>query len=819
MVKIREGLPLINGNITQEDSASLTAQLANNSTTHKKVSINTFHPKSPLVQHLEHLFSEPMAQNSETDDTSVHRNNIDVPAWLDTVAKRIGVSQLDKLSEAVELIRQVEHDYQGNRSDIFVTGIGMTDILTYLYQDEDALVSAMLYRSVRHNYLSLEEIEEEFGKNISTLVGDTLAMGRLSETIESNKRLENYFITNDREQLNNIYSMLITTTNDVRVVMIKLAERTFAMRELSFCSEERQKRVAREVMTIYAPLAHRLGIAQLKWELEDLSFRYLAPKDYKSIAKLLAEKRSEREAYIERVQTLLKNSLAEIGIHAEVSGRVKHIYSIYRKMKLKNLSFDQLYDIRALRVLVDTQAECYHVLGIIHGLWRHIPEQFDDYITNPKANGYRSLHTAVIAEQKSLEVQIRTHAMHFEAELGMCAHVNYKEGGKSNQYLNQRINSLRQLLSINNDKNPLDDDEQVNQVKPNKVDELDDDDNAVEVEELKRIYVFTRDGDIVELPKGATVLDCAYHIHTQVGNRAQGARVNQKHVPLTYQLKTGEQVEIITKSSREPNRDWLVPSLGYIQTSRARSKLRQWFNRLDRDKNIEIGRDLLNKELERLSIAPNRVKLNDYKSHFNVKTTDDILIGLVTGEIGIHQLTRQISKDLKIEPEKELADFKPSIHPRATGKLDAYKICVDGLDNIEINLANCCNPVRGEPIAGFITQSKGVSIHHRACVEYARLIQREPERQIDATWYAEMGNSQPVAIYLEAYDRRGLLRDITQVLDNENINIRKMETVSTDDDIAKVKFNIEVVGLTQLSRILAKLEQQVGILTAKRAVG
>ncbi|MBS9779699.1 MAG: bifunctional (p)ppGpp synthetase/guanosine-3',5'-bis(diphosphate) 3'-pyrophosphohydrolase, partial [Moraxellaceae bacterium] len=299
MVKIREGLPLTNGNITQEDSASLTAQLANNSTTHKNISIHTNQPKSVLAQHLENACRDTLAENSpiqEIEKSSVNRQNIDVPAWLATVAKRIGETQLDKLTQAVELIRQVEHDYQGNRSDIFVTGIGMTDILTYLYQDEDALVSAMLYRSVRHNYLTLEEVEEKFGKDISTLVADTLAMGKLSDTIESNKRLENYFVNNEREQLNNIYSMLITTTNDVRVVLIKLAERTFAMRELSFCSEERQQRVAREVMTIYAPLAHRLGIAQLKWELEDLSFRYLAPQDYKRIAKLLSEKRSEREA-------------------------------------------------------------------------------------------------------------------------------------------------------------------------------------------------------------------------------------------------------------------------------------------------------------------------------------------------------------------------------------------------------------------------------------------------------------------------------------------------------------------------------------------
>ncbi|MBO6199069.1 MAG: bifunctional (p)ppGpp synthetase/guanosine-3',5'-bis(diphosphate) 3'-pyrophosphohydrolase, partial [Psychrobacter sp.] len=695
----------------------------------------------------------------------------------------------------------------------------MTDILTYLYQDENALVAAMLYRSARKSIISLAEIEKKFGADISTLVKDTLAMGKLSEIIESNKRLEDHFVNNQRDQLSNIYSMLISVTNDVRVVLIKLAERTFAMRELTFSGEERQYRVAREVMTIYAPLAHRLGIAQLKWELEDLAFRYLAPERYKEIAKLLSEKRSERESYIQRVQDKLNEALAEAGIEGEVSGRVKHIYSIYRKMKLKGLSFDQLYDIRALRVLVNNPSDCYHVLGLVHGLWRYIPEQFDDYITNPKSNGYRSLHTAVIAENKSLEVQIRTQEMHFEAELGMCAHVNYKEGlkNKKDNYLNQRISSLRQLLSINNEtrnqpRSALLTGEELEEI------EFDDDEQLVDFDELERIYIFSRDGDITELPKGATVLDFAYYVHTQVGNRAQAARVNQRYVPLTYQLKTGEQVEIITKASREPNRDWLVASLGYIHTNRARSKLRQWFNKQDRDKNIEIGRQMLSKELERLSVHPNSIDLNDYIQHFNVNNTDDIVVGLVTGDISLNQLTSHISRQLDLEPEKPEEDFTPSIDTRNAGKLDAYKIRIDGLDNIEINLAGCCHPVHGEPIAGYITLSRGVSVHNRGCPEYLRLIERDPEREIEAAWTVKAGRYQPVDIHVEAYDRRGLLRDLTQIIDKENVNIRQVETLSNDDNIAFLKFHIEVSGLAHLSKLLAKLEQQHGILHARRAV-
>ena len=853
MVKIREGLPMVDGQTTDVDSATSAAKLvatqrsqksANSYaqipldikqqlTTHKlhttfdRSAYRGYHNHDPNLRavsvsnsYLDNVLQQEAQMISlDIETLDLDHNNIDVPAWLNNVAKRIGQESVPKLALACEFIRSHMNTHESERSGAYVTGIGMTDILTYLYQDEDALVAAMLYRSARTALITMAEIEKNFGTDISTLVKDTLAMGKLSDIIESNKRLEDHFVNNQRDQLSNIYSMLISVTNDVRVVLIKLSERTFAMRELSFSDSDRQYRVAREVMTIYAPLAHRLGIAQLKWELEDLAFRYLAPERYKEIAKLLAEKRSERESYIQRVEQQLSDALQEAGIAGEVSGRVKHIYSIYRKMKLKGLSFDQLYDIRALRVLVENNSDCYHVLGLVHGLWRYIPEQFDDYITNPKSNGYRSLHTAVIAENKSLEVQIRTNSMHFEAELGMCAHVNYKEGlkNKKDTYLNQRISSLRQLLSINN--------ENRNQTRSEGADgdledsdAIDDYEQTVEFDELERIYIFSRDGDITELPKGATVLDFAYYVHTQVGNRAQAARVNQRYVPLTYQLKTGEQVEIITKSSREPNRDWLVASLGYIHTNRARSKLRQWFNKQDRDKNIEIGRHMLSKELERLSVHPNSIDLNDYVPLFNINNTDDILVGLVTGDIGINQLTGHISRQLHLEPEKEEEEYTPSVDPKSTGKIDAYKICIDGLDNIQINLANCCHPVNGEPISGYITLSRGVSIHNRGCPEYMRLVERDPEREISASWKSKSGRSQPVDIHIEAYDRRGLLRDLTQIIDKENVNIRKVETLSTDDNIASLKLHIEVTGLAQLSKLLAKLEQQPGILHARRAV-
>lgn len=779
MVQIRDSLPLIDGNNACVDSASMAADM----TAHLSDTPDTQKNNTP---------TSPISDSSYNQH--IYEDNIDINQWLDNVKSRIGQPDLSRLEQACHFVKACANQAHKARSGAFATGIAMADILAYLFPDETALTAAMLYRAVRRNLITLDSVQLKFGQEVASLVADTLAMGQLSENIEKNDRLEDYFKNNQREQLSNIYSMLISTTNDVRAVLIKLAERTFAMRELKFADESRQKRVAQEVMTIYAPLAHRLGIAQLKWELEDLAFCYLEPVEYKRIAKLLSEKRSEREAYILLVEQNLSNALKNAGIQAEVSGRVKHIYSIWRKMKKKNLSFDQLYDIRALRVLVNNNAECYYTLGIVHGIWRHIPEQFDDYITNPKPNGYKSLHTAVIAENRTLEVQIRTQDMHFEAELGMCAHVNYKEGGKNKKddYLTQKISSLRQLLS--GDK--ADDDE----LDPDETSLIDD----------KRIYLFSRDGDIIELPKGATVLDFAYHVHTVIGNQAVGARVNGRFVPLTHQPKTGEQVEIVTKSGKEPNRDWLIPSLGYIYTNRAKTKLRGYFNKLDRDKNIDAGKHILNREFGRLSLGePN---IGEIIKETNAKGADELYLGLITGEISLTAIT---APRLDALQKKSLEDVRQIIK-KPTARQSKFKIDIDGLDNVDIHLAKCCNPIHGEPIAGFITQSSGVSIHKLLCKEYQKMITDEPLRAVCASWQSDFGRYQPVMIYIEAYDRRGLLRDLTGVIDKENVNISKAETLSTDDNIAHMKFAVEVANVSHLSRLLAKLESEPSVIHARR---
>ncbi|WP_335966453.1 bifunctional (p)ppGpp synthetase/guanosine-3',5'-bis(diphosphate) 3'-pyrophosphohydrolase [Acinetobacter calcoaceticus] len=750
--------------------------------------------------------------SEETTVEHAAETQIGLASWLDRVREILDGAKLEQLEKVANETLQKELDSTVNhRSNTFATGVGMADILAHLHVDEDTLSAAMLYRSVREDITDIEEVKQKFGEQVYNLVKGALAMGKLSELIEKNKRLEDHFNNNQREHLSGIYKMLISVTEDVRVVLIKLAERTYSLRELANSSRERQERVAREILTIYSPLAHRLGIAQLKWELEDLAFRYLAPDRYKEIASLLNEKRLEREHYIQFVIDRLKNELASYGIEAEITGRAKHIYSIYRKMKSKNLSFDQLYDIRALRVLVNSVPECYHSLGIVHQIWRHIPHQFDDYITNPKANGYRSLHTAVIAENKSLEVQIRTHEMHDEAELGVCSHFNYKEDSKNTDHsFNHRLHSLRAVLEHYQERNET-------TVHQNE-DETEGFEQLQDFEGFEKIYVFSRDGDIKELPRGSTVLDFAYHVHTEVGNKCYAARVNQRYVPLTYTLKTGEQVEILTKKDRDPNRDWLVNSLGYIKTSRARDKLRHWFRQQDRSKNLEVGRELLNKELARLAIHPKSIDLNDYSSHFNVKTGDDILVSLVSGDISLHALINQVNRQMHLDQDEPELVLKPALNPRASHTLSAHGILIDGLDNVELHIAQCCQPVHGESIAGYITLNRGVSIHKVICSDYQRMIKQEPERAVEADWEMQPTRGQSVQIVVEAYDRRGLLKDLTQVIFSDQINIRQVNTISEADGIANMKLLIEVKGLAQLSRLLARLEQQPGIISARRMI-
>ncbi len=765
------------------------------------------------------------AQRTDADVVSYGESDVDLEGWLARLSEQLDESAIQQLRQACELVarRAAEADKTRfeHRSNAYLAGVGMADILTHLRVDEETLIASVLFRSVREKLIDLDEIQGIFGAGIENLIRSTLAMGGLSELIERNRRLEDHFENNQREHLSGIYKMLISVTEDVRVVLIKLAERTFAVRELANASRERQERVAREILTIYSPLAHRLGIAQLKWELEDIAFRFLSPERYKEIATLLSEKRLEREQYIQHMTQKLQAALIEQGIKAEVTGRVKHIYSIYRKMKSKQLSFDQLYDIRALRVLVDNVPDCYYSLGIAHQLWRHIPDQFDDYITNPKANGYRSLHTAVLAENRSLEVQIRTFEMHNEAELGVCAHFNYKEGTKGGKkgdiVFDHKLHSLRSVLE-NYQENRNRQENGSRAADDHDSDEEGDVGSLNDWGEFEKIYVFSRDGDIRELPKDATVLDFAYHVHTEVGNHCYAARVNQRFVPLTYKLKTGEQVEILTKKDRDPNRDWLVSSLGYIKTAHARDKLRYWFRQQDRSKNLEIGRETLAKELTRLAIHPKSIDLADYAKIFNVKSGEDILIGLVTGDISLHQLMNQINKQMQPDGDQPELTLKPTLNPRASRTLSQHGILIDGLDNVELHVAQCCQPVHGEPIAGYITQHRGVSIHNEHCPEYARLITQDAGRAVEAGWEMQPSNGQIVQIVVEAYDRRGLLKDLTAVIFADQINIQQVNTITEANGIATMKLQIEVKGLAQLSRLLARLEQQPGIMSARRLV-
>ncbi|RYZ97150.1 MAG: bifunctional (p)ppGpp synthetase/guanosine-3',5'-bis(diphosphate) 3'-pyrophosphohydrolase, partial [Moraxellaceae bacterium] len=567
-----------------------------------------------------------------TQSNELSFGEIDLEIWLERLCTQLDVTALNQLSSACHLvIERTLAQKRADRSGAFSTGVGMTDILGHLKVDEATLVAAMLYRSVRERLINLDEILSLFGDHVALLVKGTLAMGRLSDLIENNKRLEDHFANNQREHLTGIYKMLISVTEDVRVVLIKLAERTFAVRELSSAPRERQERVGREILSIYAPLAHRLGIAQLKWELEDLAFRYLSPERYKEIATLLNEKRLEREHYIQTVINNLKTELSAQGISAEVTGRAKHIYSIWRKMKRKGIPFSQVYDIRAVRILVPSVRDCYTVLGIVHSLWRNIPHEFDDYIASPKENGYRSLHTAVMGpENKVLEIQIRTFEMHEESELGVCAHWRYKgtDTDAAQDSYEQKISWLRQVLEWHEE---LGGDSQ----------QLQDDLRAVDQD---RIYVFTPDGHVVDLPRTATPLDFAYRIHTDVGHRCRGAKVNNRIVPLNYHLNNADQVEILTGKREAPSRDWLTPALGYVNTARARAKVQHWFKQQARDQNIGEGQALLDREFKRLALLDLDFESLAKKLRFN--SLDDLYAAVGASDIGVGQVLNAAQKQL-----------------------------------------------------------------------------------------------------------------------------------------------------------------------------
>lgn len=729
--------------------------------------------------------------------------SINLEAWLDHVVSLDPLLDRDALRAACEFAREVEQQANAAQNlwvegtSSFQTGLEIAEILADLRLDQDSLVAALIYRAVREGKTDLVEVHKRFGDVVAKLIEGVLRMAAISASLNPRHSL----VLGTQAQVENLRKMLVAMVDDVRVALIKLAERTCAIRAVKTADDEKRHRVAREVFDIYAPLAHRLGIGHIKWELEDLSFRYLEPEQYKQIAKLLHERRLDREQYINTVMQQLKSELAATGIKADISGRAKHIYSIWRKMRRKGLEFSQIYDVRAVRVLVPEMRDCYTALGIVHTLWRHIPKEFDDYIANPKENGYRSLHTAVIGpEGKVLEVQIRTHAMHEEAELGVCAHWRYKgtDVKSGSSHYEEKISWLRQVLEWHEELGDI----------GGLADQL-----RVDIEP-DRVYVFTPDGHAIDLPKGATPLDFAYRVHTEVGHNCRGAKINGRIVPLNYNLQTGEQVEIITGKNSGPSRDWLNPNLGYVNTSRARAKIVHWFKLQARDQNVAAGKALLERELTRLALPP--VDFEKLAEKVNMRTGEDMFAALGAGDLRLAHLVNQAQQLVEPERPVEVLDLLPK---RPSTKPGARRgdVQIQGVGNLLTQMAGCCQPLPGDPIVGYITLGRGVTIHRQDCATVLQLSGREPERMIQVSWGPVPVQTYPVDILIKAYDRSGLLRDVSQVLLNERINVLAVNTRSNkDENTATMSLTIEIPGLDALGRLLARISQLPNIIEARR---
>lgn len=728
--------------------------------------------------------------------------SINLDGWLDHVLAMDPALDRDALKKACEFARTAEQQANAAKNlwsegtSSYQIGLEIAEILADLKLDQDSLVAAVIYRGVRECKIQLEDVRKQFGEVVAKLIEGVLRMAAISASLNPRESL----VLPPQAQVENLRKMLVAMVDDVRVALIKLAERTCAIRAVKNADDQKRNRVAREVFDIYAPLAHRLGIGHIKWELEDLSFRYLEPEQYKQIAQLLHERRLDREQYITDVVRQLKDELTATGISSEIDGRAKHIYSIWRKMQKKGLQFSQIYDVRAVRVLVPEVRDCYTALGIVHTLWRHIPKEFDDYIANPKENGYRSLHTAVLGPGgKVLEVQIRTQAMHEEAELGVCAHWRYKgtDVNSSSDHYEEKIAWLRQVLEWHEELGDI----------GGLADQL-----RVDIEP-DRVYVFTPDGHAIDLPKGATPLDFAYRVHTEIGHNCRGAKINGRIVPLNYSLQTGEQVEIITSKHGSPSRDWLNPNLGYITTSRSRAKIVHWFKLQARDQNVAAGKALLERELGRLDMPP--VDFDKLADKANMKTADDMFAALGAGDLRLAQLVNQAQQ--LVEPDDqtdqlELLPRRPAAKPGKRGDVQ-----IQGVGNLLTQMAGCCQPLPGDPIVGYITVGRGVSIHRQDCASVLQLAGREPERIIQVSWGPIPEKTYPVDIVIKAYDRSGLLRDVSQVLLNERINVLAVNTRSNkEDSTAQMSLTIEIPGLGALGRLLGRISQLPNIIEAKR---
>ena len=735
------------------------------------------------------------------------RTAVPLERLLEQLPENYTLADRELIQRAYRVAEEAHREQKRHSGEPYINHcLAVASILADLRVPPDVIAAGLLHDTVEDTPITLNDIKRDFGNSIAVLVDGVTKLTNLPRVSRDDQHAESSNGSNGSEPSevakNNIplgrKQDLVSETlrktflamgDDVRVVLIKLADRLHNMRTLGFMPEHKRKRIAKETLDIFAPLANRLGIWQIKWELEDLGFRYLNPEKYKEIAEQIQERRPDREVQIEAIKTNLLRLLESHNIKAEISGRPKHIYSIYKKMTQKGKPFDLVRDVRAVRLIVPDIPSCYAALGVIHTHWRPIPGEFDDYIAAPKDNFYQSLHTAVIYDDKRpLEVQIRTAEMHQNAEYGIAAHWRYKEGSHRDKSYEQRINWLRNMMEWRTDVNDAQE-----FVEGMKTDVFQD-----------RVYVFTPRGDIIDLSARSTPIDFAYHVHTDIGHRCRGARVNGKLVPLYQELKTGDQVEILTAKRGGPSRDWLNPNLGLVKTQRARSKIKAWFKKQEDEQNLAQGRATLERELQRLGIT--NTNYEKMARELSFKIPEEMFIALGNGDLSVNKVIKQLSDTV------ETADILEATIPAQETKPSTDAVEVVGLKGLLSSMARCCNPMPGDQIVGYITRGRGATIHRQDCPNILR--RKDTERLLQVDW-GKVERTFPVHITVKAYDRQGLMGDISTLLQNEGVNIADV-SVNYNRTVADIKLVIEIRDLAQLSRVLTRIESLPNVLEALR---
>jgi guanosine-3',5'-bis(diphosphate) 3'-pyrophosphohydrolase len=737
------------------------------------------------------------------------RTAVPLERLLEQLPENYTLADRELIQRAYRVAEEAHSEQKRHSGEPYINHcLAVASILADLRVPPEVVAAGLLHDTVEDTAITLSDLRRDFGNAIAVLVDGVTKLTNLPRVSRDDQHAENgngngsngselsealpSNIALGRKQdlvSETLRKTFLAMGDDVRVVLIKLADRLHNMRTLGFMPEHKRKRIAKETLDIFAPLANRLGIWQIKWELEDLGFRYLNPDKYKEIAEQIQERRPDREVQIEAIKTNLVNLLDSHNIKAEISGRPKHIYSIYKKMTQKGKPFDLVRDVRAVRLIVPDVPSCYAALGVIHTHWRPIPGEFDDYIAAPKDNFYQSLHTAVIYDDKRpLEVQIRTAEMHQNAEYGIAAHWRYKEGAHRDKSYEQRINWLRNMMEWRTDVNDAQE-----FVEGMKTDVFQD-----------RVYVFTPRGDIIDLSAASTPIDFAYHVHTDIGHRCRGARVNGKLVPLYQELKTGDQVEILTAKRGGPSRDWLNPNLGLVKTQRARSKIKAWFKKQEDEQNLAQGRATLERELQRLGIT--NTNFEKMARELGFKVPEEMFIALGNGDLSVGRVIKELSE---IE---QTADILEATVPAQQAKPSTDAVEVVGLKGLLSTMARCCNPMPGDQIVGYITRGRGATIHRQDCPNILR--RKDTERLLQVDW-GKVERTFPVQATVKAYDRQGLMGDISTLLQNEGVNIADV-SVNYNRTVADIKLVIEIRDLAQLSRVLTRIESLPNVLEAQR---